>query len=289
MNDQNFNNSYRPPEDDRPPVDVFEDNYGGDNYGGSYGSGSGAGGSHGGFDLRAALSSGLFLAICILSTVALVFGTFGFDAEYGVTTGSIDIFGILSTVGLWITYASACDRKGEINPAGATIVSGCIKAQRILIWVIIGLLGVLGILCIVVGALTQAMPGLAEGFDDYVDMYIHGVAPEYMEELVAALEELIANGFVMLLFVGIGICVLIAAIVLLIFNLTYYKSCHRLAYSVAEAVKGHSTALVGTRAVSIWLMVFGILAALSAAVDLSAALTAAKLIVCSVFVRQLGE
>lgn len=281
MNDQDFNNSYRPPEDDRPPVDVFEDNYGG--------YGSSGNGSRGRSDLRAALSSGLFLAICILSTVALILGTFGFDAEYGVTTGSIDIFGILSTVGLWITYASACDRKGEINPAGATIVSGCIKAQRILIWVIIGLLGVMGILCIVVGALTQAIPGLADSFGDYADIYLDGMASEYMEEIIAMAEELISNGFVMLLFVGIGIVVLIAAIVLLIFNLTYYKSCHRLAYSVAEAIKGHSTDLVGTRAVSIWLMVFGILYALSAAIDISSALTAAKLIVCSVFVRQLGE
>lgn len=278
MNDQDFNNSYR------PPVDVFEDNYGN----GSNGSGDN-GYRHGGFDLRAALSSGLFLAICVLSTVALFFNSFDFDFSQGISTGSIDVFGIISTVGLWITYASARDRKGEINPTGATMVSGCIKAQRILIWVLIGIVAAFGILCIVAGAVIQAVPELSDTITENFSDYVRLTGSEYLDELIATVEELIANGFVMLLFIGIGIGMLITAIIMLIFNLTYYKSCHRLARSVAEMIKGRTDTLVCTRAVSVWLMVLGIFSAVTAAFDISAALTAAELIVCSVFIRQLGE
>lgn len=83
-----------------------------------------------------------------------------------------------------------------------------------------------------------------------------------------------------LLFIGLGVGVLLAAVIILILNLTFYRSCHRLAYSIAEYAKGKTTELVGARTVANWLIVMGIFSAVGGSV-----VSAALLIVASVFIR----
>lgn len=266
MNDQNYNNGYR------PPVDIFP----GD-------------GNHGSYmqpDLRAAFRSGMFLAMCILVTIATIFGSVSLSTTSGVSINyNFNVIYLLITIGMWMTYATACDPNAEpMKPTGFTMVSGCMKAQRILMWVAMGLLIFAGVVLIAIGAAMMANAELAAELADAINVNISDELWELygpqLGEMLEYFEELITNGFLALLFIGLGVGVLLAAVIILILNLTFYRSCHRLAYSIAEYAKGKTTELVGARTVANWLIVMGIFSAVGGSV-----VSAALLIVASVFIR----
>ena len=262
MNDQNFNNGYRPPEDDRPPVDIFPAR---------------------GLDFKSAFGSGMFLAMCVLETVSVALGAFSISIFNGGSfrfSYNINIIGLLIMIGMWMTYASARDMSTDvIKPGGFTIVSGCIKATRIILWVLIGLIFVLGIVIVAAGA------ALGPAFTSEVLDTIYGsvdVSPEIMERI----EELANSGLAALVIIMTGVMAILAAVVMLIINLTFQKSCHRLARSMAEYVKGSCDELDCVRSVSTWLFVLGILGALSALSSIANGCTAAMYIIGSVFLKK---
>ncbi len=276
MNDQNFNSSYRPPEDNRPPVDIFP---GSDN---NYA-------PRGGVDLRAAFASGLFLAMCILATLATLFGTITFSFDEGPRFSGVNIISVISTIGMWITYATASDgSRDQMSNGGVTMVSGCIKATRVIMWIVMSLLLFCGLMLILVGVLSPLVTDFTDDILNSVRVSLEGFSPEQVEEITALLDRLFADGLLALVFVAAGIGVILGAVVVLIFNLTYYRYCHRLAYSIAEMVKGRTDRLLDVRTVSTWLLVVGILSAVSSFYSLGGAVTAALYIVSSVFVKKLG-
>lgn len=262
MNDQNFNNGYRPPEDDRPPVDIFPSR---------------------GLDFKSAFGSGMFLAMCVLQTVTVALGAFsirifnggGFSFNY-----NINIIGLLVMIGMWMIYAGARDMSTDVmKPGGFTIVSGCIKAMRIILWVAIGILFVCGLILAAFGAALD--PAIVSEALDTIYSTVE-VSPEVMERIA----ELVNGGFAALVIIMIGVMLILAAVVMLIMNLTYYKSCHRLARSMAEYVKGGCDELDCVRGVSTWLMVLGILCALSSLSNIASGCTAAMYIIGSVFLKK---
>ncbi len=263
MNDQNFNNGYRPPEDDRPPVDIFPAR---------------------GLDFKSAFGSGMFLAMCVLETVSVALSTFsisifnggGVRLNYNI---NINIIGLLIMIGMWMIYASARDMSTDVmKPGGFTIVSGCIKATRIILWVLIGIFFAAGLAMAAVGAAFD--PALVSEALDTIYSTVEGL-PEIMERIAG----LVSGGFAALV-IMLGVVLILAAVITLIFNLTFCKSCHRLARSMAEYVKGDCDELDCVRAVSIWLMVIGILSALSALSSLAGGCTAAMYIIGSVFLEK---
>lgn len=262
MNDQNFNNGYRPPEDDRPPVDIFPAR---------------------GLDFKSAFSSGMFLAMCVLMTVSVALSTFSISIFNGGSfkfSYNINIIGLLIMIGMWMTYASARDMSTDvIKPGGFTIVSGCIKAKRIILWVVIGLLFAVGLAIVVVGATLD--PALVSEALDTIYNSVE-VSPEIMERIA----ELVNGGFASLTIIMTGVLFLFVAVVVLIFNLTFYKSYYRLARSMAEYVKGNCDELDCVRGVSTWLMVLGILSALSSLSSIAMGCMAAMNIVGSVFLKK---
>lgn len=262
MNDQNFNNGYRPPEDDRPPVDIFPAR---------------------GLDFKSAFSSGMFLAMCVLETVSVALGAFSISIFNGGSfkfSYNINIIGLLIMIGMWMTYASARDMSTDvIKPGGFTIVSGCIKATRIILWVLIGIFFAAGLAMAAVGAAFG--PELTSGVLDTLYNSVD-VPPEIMERVV----ELVNGGFAALVIIMFGVMFILAAVVMLIFNLTFQKSCHRLARSMAEYVKGNCDELDCVRSVSTWLFVLGILGALAALSSIANGCTAAMYIIGSVFLKK---
>lgn len=251
MNDNNFNGNYRPPEDDRPTVDIFPRRE---------------------LDLKLAFSSGLFLALCIIITLMVGGGLFtGVWRSAGSIEfiANIDIIGLLITIGMWITYAGACDAsRDSLNPTGLSIVSGCLKAMRIVLWVFIGIAFVVGLVVIAFGAALET-GAILDAFN-WLNGHVEA-APEVMDVIT----RLVSEGFASLLAIMVGVVMVLTAVVMLIFNLTFYRSCHRLARSMAEYAKGRCDELDCARGLSVWLLVIGIIVGLSAMTNMFTSATAA--------------
>ena len=265
MNDQNFDNGYRPPEDNRPPVDIFPRAYGP--------------------DLKSAFRSGLFLAMCILMTITLVTGTVTFsilDFSEVSFSYNINVISLLITIGMWMTYSSARDNTtDQLKPGGFSIVSGCIKAIRIIMWVCIGIIIACGVICIAASFIVPA-----EMYESLAEQIRGAIQANLQGETVDELLRLITGEMAALVLLFLGIFKILAAVIILIFNLTFYKFAHRLAYTMAEFVKGRATDIECAKTVSTWLLVLGILSALSAFASIGAACQSAMYIVGSVFLKK---
>ena len=106
----------------------------------------------------ALVKDNLFLAVCILQTVRAALPLFGLSKN-------ISVIGIIIAVFLWIIYAES--KKGLPDPSRIRIVSGCVYAAKIVLYVVGGLIALMGILCFFsasywVGLFTDAFSGKAE-------------------------------------------------------------------------------------------------------------------------------
>ncbi len=252
MNDQNFNQeSYTPPiVEPVEPVSPFP--------------------PRPRLDLRAAFGSGLFLALCILMTVIAAFGSVsinigegGFQASY-----SFNIIAVLVTIGMWITFASAKTTDAPLKKSGLVMVSGSIKALRIIIWVVAIITLVSGLI-ITVFALA-APEGFFQAVVEEIKLMLD--SPEFKQAMADVLGydfiDVYLNNVewevivpVILLTMGIFVCLVM--VILMIFNVTYYKKLHQFARSLCACAEDPDALPVAANTVSIWLLVLGIFNILS--------------------------
>ncbi len=251
MNDQNFDqNSYVPPVNEAINPAVLRPR----------------------IDLHAAFGSGLFLAICILMTIATAVGSFSITFNQGniSTSYGLDLLSLLITIGLWITYGSAKKNDGPIKKGGLTLVSGTLKAMRIIYWVAAGIFAVCGALLIVAAVAAPAA---------FYDQLLSELNAELNNtEFIAFLTEmtgqdfsniefdlgLIMNGSTLaIVFIAMGIFLLLVAVIFMIFNLTFYKRLHQFAKSVCACAENPDALPEYTSSVSTWLLVMGILSIFS--------------------------
>lgn len=245
MNDQNFDqNSYVPPVTEAINPEVLRPR----------------------LDLRAAFSSGLFLAICILTTILTVVGSFTITLSEGEfsTSYGVDVLTLLITIGLWITYSSAKSAQGPLKKSGLTMVSGTIKAIRILTWV--------GTSIILVCALLFAVAAILAP-DTFYDEFVEAVRVEFnTEEFKSAMTALLGQEFIdtylrdvdysalmPIVLVALGIIVCFAMVIALIFNVTFYKRLHQFAKSMCYCAENPDALPEYANTVAIWLLVLGIL------------------------------
>ena len=245
MNDQNFNQeSYTPPVVE--PVNPFP--------------------PRPRLDLRAAFGSGLFLALCILMTVLAAFGSFSININEGEfqTSYSFNIIAVLVTIGMWITFASARGTELQLKKTGLVMVSGSIKALRILGWVGAIALIVCGVLLI---ACALAAPQAT--FQE-----LAAEIPVAIEQ--SGLEQMLADAFghdftdiylsdidwatvIPLVLIVLSIFFLLVAVIIMILIVTFYKKLHQFARSLCDCVDDPDALPTASGTVSVWLLVLGIL------------------------------
>ena len=244
MNDQNFDqNSYVPPVTEAINPEVLRPR----------------------LDLRAAFSSGLFLAICIISTISTVFGSFTITLSEGhfSTSYGVNLLSLLITIGLWITYSSAKSAEGPLKKSGLVMVSGTIKAMRILFWVSAGLILLSGVL-FAIGAVLAP--------DTFYDDVVEEIRVAFnTEDFKSAMTDLLGQEFIdtylsdvdysalmPILLVALGIFVCFAMVLALIFNLTFYKRLHQFAKSMCVCAENPDAMPEYANVVATWLLVLGI-------------------------------
>jgi len=244
MNDQNFNQeSYTPPVVE--PVNPFP--------------------PRPRLDLRAAFGSGLFLALCILMTVLAAFGSFRINISEGEfqTSYSFNIIAVLVTIGMWITFASARGTELQLKKTGLVMVSGSIKALRIIIWVaaIIVIVCSLLIAVFAVAAPDEVFHGIVEEFRVAFDESgIEQVVVETLgQDFVDEFKAIDWHAMTPIIIIALGIFLCLTVVIMLIFNVTYYKKLHQFARSLCDCVDNPDALPIAAGTVSVWLLVLGIL------------------------------
>ena len=207
-----------------------------------------------------------FLVITILVTVSAVAALFGGSISInGRTIAHLNIaavFPILFCIGLWLCFAEGKKQGGDLKPTGLAMISGTAKAQWIVIWVAVGLLAVFGILFMV------AAPSLFSNIPDD----IWNILPEDLFNDIPGLNDLDifsvpgALGVATysfrrasnVVFIGIGIAMVVAAVVLTLLNIFFYKKLHRLTKSICESVRLDRLDVACTVPVKNWLIVMAV-------------------------------
>lgn len=249
MNDQNFDqNSYVPPVSEAINLEALRPR----------------------LDLRAAFGSGMFLAICILTTILTVVGSFTITLSEGEfsTSYGVDVLTLLITIGLWITYSSAKSAESPLKKSGLTMVSGTIKAIRILTWVSTSIILVSGVIIAVAALLAP---------DAFYDEFVEGVREEFNSaEFREAMTALLGQDFIdtylrdvdysaliPIVLVALGIILCFTMVIALIFNVTFYKRLHQFAKSMCRCAEDPDALPEHANTVAIWLLVLGILSIFS--------------------------
>lgn len=191
----------------------------------------------------------LFLIVCILVSVSTLFSSIVVSTNaWGQTSASFspDVFGILFTIFLWMTYSSA--KKGNINIKSLRSTSGTTFAMYIVVWVAVGLFGVCGILLLVAGNAVggELMSGLVDE----------------MGSDAAILYEL-GLGSAGAAFTLIALIVLLAAGILTVYNIFFYGALHKFAKSLYTSAQNGFENIQKANACGIWLLVIGILNAIT--------------------------
>ncbi len=198
-----------------------------------------------------AVKSPLFIVIAILLTAYTGFGIFG---------GGFSPITILATIFSWIVYASAtknvCDVKNLRVLSGVTFAS-----------YVVGL--VLSIICAVVGILIAVFGGAIAG-DAKLLNYILENATVNGENIKYFLENFeIALPLFLIVFGIMFVIISVPAVLVSVFGV---KTIHSFVKSVYKSAESGKLELKKKRAAEGWLMVFGVLTAISAILSLVAEL-----------------
>lgn len=242
------------------------------------------------YDLKKIFSCPLFLTLCIMISVLTC---------VELAFSNVNVLMVLLTIGMWISYSKA--RDGEKLGTGAVMISGTLKAMKILLWVSTGIFFFAGMVAVLLSDWFVSDVG------DIIDAYLPeitsslesmGIADvDIKSEIFGLLDSLEAMGLssfevISIVITAVGIVISAIALIMVLMNVFYFRKLHLCAKSICEYEKGNTDEIIYVNAVSNWLMVLGILSAVSAAISLGGssmiteAVTAALYILASVFIKK---
>ncbi len=180
-------------------------------------------------------SHSLFLVMAILVSCSAVFSLF---------SGSVKVIPILFTIFFWIIFASA--KKNEVSAKHIRWISGTIYAQKIVNWVIVGVLGFLALISI----FSASMLG------EILDTFNYN----FDREVYAIIAEVGLSAF----FVIFAIVLLLIAAAVVVINLLYISPAHQVAKSLYYGFIDVNK----LRTIKTWSLVLGIIAGVGALVSI---------------------
>lgn len=208
-------------------------------------------------------SDSLFLVSCICISISTVLG---------FISGSIDVLNILFTIFMWLTYSSA--KSGRISATHLRRTSGAVYALRIIIWILVGVLGLAAI-----GSFA------ASGF--LVSILSESSFGSDLDDI----GYLLGGGGVVLSVVLLIAFLIVAAMAVLV-NIFFYGNLHKLAKAFYISVETGNEQLPNIGVIKTLLLVFGILSGIGALGQLpsiafiASAASAANYIILSVWLKK---
>ncbi len=188
--------------------------------------------------LLGVVNDSMFLVICILASAGAVLG---------LPNGNFNLLTILSAIFLWIVFAGG--KKGFVDRNNMRNVSGVVFAQYVIMWVLVGLLALLGIIC---GALISVT-----GTEFTSELESQLSARFSPDELDIVLKLLPVSAVVVI------IALFIVAACIAIVNVFAYRNIHKFARSLYVSLDCGLFYFEKANTARSWLMVFGVIEALS--------------------------
>lgn len=202
--------------------------------------------------ILSALKDSLFFLICILVTG---------NAVLNLGNGGLPVLEILFSVFLWLTYAKA--KKDVVDPGHLRCVSGTVYASYVVT-------NVVAICCIVCGALVFLFAGSAAFGTAFWAELLNELDLAADTEILFLAEEM--GGLFLVVF---GVIFLLVGVLVLVLNILSTRKIHRFAKSVYQAAQGSTAGLVHAKTAGTWLLVMGILCAISSLGSFSSDITVA--------------
>lgn len=191
------------------------------------------------------LNDNIFMILCILYSVSIGFS---------LVSGGVPIVGIIMTTFLWLVFAQS--KSGIITPKHLRYISGTIFASYVINWVLCGIVAFCGLFLAVL-PFTMNKVKLWNIIYPEINSYING----YFEDF-----NLITMNFYLLL---VSAILIIIAIIGACLNVFGKRSMHRFAQSIYKNLECGQINLAKRSATQAWLIVFGTLNAISAALALT--------------------
>ncbi|MBQ8868966.1 MAG: hypothetical protein IJ027_04520 [Oscillospiraceae bacterium] len=191
--------------------------------------------------VMAALKDKLFLVLCILLTAASALSVIG---------DSIQVLNILFTIFLWIAYSKA--QKNIVDTKQLRNVSGVAYAQYIIF-------NVVSVILLVCGVILGVVLGFLGG---------GGLSNELLSqfgEFDVSIAGILVTASGWLFF----IIFTVIAVALFLINLFCFRKLHGLAKSVYQSIESYTPTVNYAVAAKNWLIVLGVLSAVSAATSIS--------------------
>lgn len=230
-----------------------------------------------------AVKSQKFLTICILYSIS-----FGLPFIVSISSGlNINVIGLLFTIGLWMVYANGqkASATEPLSFTGPNLLSGTVKACRIITLVF-------SIICMVSGLLCA------------ICVPILNAAPDFKEEIVGEFQaiQLTVGGNVFrfadhpdmatAILIGCAIGLILAGVLcLVLYYCFFFRYLHRLTYSACENLKNGSD-IDYVPALQKWMLVLGIITAAGALLSqttfsiAASGCSGAAMIVASVWLKE---
>lgn len=191
-----------------------------------------------------ALKDKSFLAICILLSIS---------CGLSIVEGSLPLINILMTIFLWITFSKS--RNGIADKSSLRNVSGAVYAGYIINNVLFAIIFVLGI---ILALLLNVINGTPELLDEVMaELNVLGESYINIVESIFSVSGLV----IMVLFAFI-------AVIGILINVFSMRKIHRLAKSVYEATEDPNIDFKYANAAKVWLFIFGVCTAITAASSL---------------------
>ena len=212
----------------------------------------------------------------IFSSKAFFVATVAYTVMAGasVIAGSIDVFAILFTIGMWMVHSVA---KRETPLKEIKFLSGVLKAYYIVAIIGIVCMFVAAALCIVFAPnvmtldneIDAELDAIRNGSgDSYINLYME-LDGDTLEELDEVREEIAELGVSIADFLGIimivlGVVLIVSAIVSIIINELFIKKLRKQLDNSTDAIAANSEAELSLKGLRVWFIVIGVLAAISA-------------------------
>lgn len=217
-----------------------------------------------------AFKDNLFLVLCICYTVATALGMFG---------DGLNILNALISVFLWLVFSES--KKNAVQVNLLKNISGAVYAK----YIIVKIASVLLAICGVLGGVLIAV------FGDKVGEKFVASANLVDAEIVETIFSMSAAVVGLML----AIVCLITAVILFTFNILSTRNIHQFAKSIYKSVESGTLNIVKCKTTHNWLLIFGILSAIStftnlASFDIAGALSSGGIavaeIIASVLVKK---
>lgn len=218
--------------------------------------------------LKQKLRSPLMLIFCIILTASSLFTMTNENSFW------LGIFNLIIPIGLWYTYFAACSSSRSMGLGGIRLILVMITIEKILTWILIGVM-------VVISVLLFAVPSLFSELNIYLSFLF--------EEGTLLADSIYELGS--LFIVALGAIVLIAAIILALMNIFFIGSISKSVKSVIDSFKYGENCLKKFGAVKGWLIVFCIFLCIAALSDFSvlAVLNAAVYIIGTILTGKIKK